>query len=370
MARLLAMFGLILGLIVVSGNESLAQPVIQGGDMSDPGERIVSLSDGSIFRGELLEYVPQRYLALRLASGQVLRFEWVQIKRIVLAHPANSTPGAAPQGTSATSSQRPVARAASSPASAPTDEVAPERAAAYREHFRRAKEFYEDEQFSKALTEFDTAYRLWPKSAVLYLMARAHHQLGHYREAYDKYQIYLAKEPNIPEEQRAQIQAYIAELNAAAQQERVRIMGPDPFATPQPQAGEARFVYRRRTDMLVAGAVLLPVAYAAALGVGALGLVGSATLTGSYSESTLSSARWALGTLFIPVLGPFVSAGIVQDIRWSLPWILVDGAAQVAGLALIIAGSRKHRVPGAEARVTFFPYRSPNSTGMVLAGTF
>lgn len=370
MPRLLAMFWLILGSVAMSAGDGRAQPAIQVGDVSDPGDRIVSLTDGSIFRGEVLEYVPRHHLTLRLATGQAHRIEWAQIKRVVIARPAAQ---ASSPPRAETPAAPPVRRAAPVPsqiAAAPSEEVDPERAAAYHEHFRRAKELYEDEQFSKALAELEAAYRLWPKPVVLYSMARAHHQLRHYREAYDKYQLYLSREPNIPEDRRAQIQTHIVELTAAAQQERVRGMGPDPFAGAQSQEPDPRFVYRRRTGMLVTGAILLPVSYLAALGVGAFGLTGATALTGSYSESTLSTVRWTFGSLFIPVAGPFVSAGILPDIQWSLPWILVDGAAQVTGLALVIAGSRMQKVLRDDAQITLLPYRSPNSTGLVLAGSF
>lgn len=362
-----------LGLAVLPSRVADAQPVVQLGDVSDPGERIVSLTDGAIYRGELLEYVPRHHIVLRLSSGQMRRFEWAQIKRATMARPAGQA--AAPSAAVPTSPAPPPRRPTPAPSlppppvANPPEEFESERDAAYHEHIRRAKALYEDEQFTKALAELDAAYRLSPKPIVLYSMARAHQQLNHYREAYDLYQRYLAKEPNIPEQRRAQIQGYIIELTAAAQQERVREQGPDAFARPSSEERQP-VVYRRSTGMLVTGAILLPVAYSAAAITGALGLAGASTLSGSYSAATISTARWALGSLLIPVAGPFISAGIVQDLTWALPWAFIDGAAQVTGLALIIAGSRPRKVLREEPQAMVLPYSSPSGSGLVLVGTF
>lgn len=373
MPKLRAMIWFCLGLAALPSRMVHAQPAVQIGDVSDPGERIVSLTDGAIYRGELLEYVPRHHIVLRLSSGQVRRFEWAQIKRATMARPGGQA--ALPSVEVPTAPTPPPRRPAPAPSAPPlpaanqAEEFESERDAAYHEHIRRAKALYEDEQFTKALAELDAAYRLSPKPIVLYSMARAHQLLSHYREAYDLYQRYLAKEPNIPEQRRAQIQGYIIELTAAAQQARVREQGLDAFA--QSSSEEKRpTVYRRSMGMLVTGSILLPVAYSAAAITGALGLAGSSSLAGSYSEATISTARWALGSLLIPVAGPFVSAGIVHDVTWSLPWAFIDGAAQVTGLALIIAGSRPRRVVREEPQAMLLPYSSPSGSGLVLVGTF
>jgi hypothetical protein len=75
--------------------------------------------------------------------------------------------------------------------------------------------------------------------------------------------------------------------------------------------------------------------------------------------------------LLIPILGPFVSAGVYRDAAWSLPWAFVDGATQVAGLAMLIAGVKdRHKVPVLVAGVKIAPYASPAGGGLVASGRF
>ena len=46
------------------------------------GERIVRLPNGSIYRGELVELVPDDHITIRLATGAVKRFDWASITRV------------------------------------------------------------------------------------------------------------------------------------------------------------------------------------------------------------------------------------------------------------------------------------------------
>lgn len=44
------------------------------------------------------------------------------------------------------------------------------------------------------------------------------------------------------------------------------------------------------------------------------------------------------GLLLIPVLGPVLSAATYREPGWAIPWAILDGGAQLAGLAMMIAG--------------------------------
>ena len=57
-------------------------------------ERIVRLPNGSIYRGELVELVPDDHITIRLATGAVKRFDWASITSV-------STPAPAETGTPA-----------------------------------------------------------------------------------------------------------------------------------------------------------------------------------------------------------------------------------------------------------------------------
>lgn len=45
----------------------------------DGAARTVTLKDGSIFRGELIELVPRDHLTIKLATGDIRRFEWSEL---------------------------------------------------------------------------------------------------------------------------------------------------------------------------------------------------------------------------------------------------------------------------------------------------
>lgn len=65
--------GLTGGMLVTSG--ALAQPAVS----SISGMRSVLLKNGAIYRGELVELVPSDHIILKLATGEVKRFEWADI---------------------------------------------------------------------------------------------------------------------------------------------------------------------------------------------------------------------------------------------------------------------------------------------------
>lgn len=127
----------------------------------------------------------------------------------------------------------------------------------------------------------------------------------------------------------------------------------------------------RRSGMIAAGIVLLSAGYMPALITGGLAtLFNGPTLTGS--------------TLLVPVVGPFLSSlaaltnpqemGLGKSAArdWATGWSLVDGAIQVTGLALLIAGGRARpaATPSFVERVQILPYSTQNGGGVVVSGRF
>jgi hypothetical protein len=114
--------------------------------------------------------------------------------------------------------------------------------------------------------------------------------------------------------------------------------------------------------LVAGGYALMAMGYDAALATGAAALVGS--------PNPLTTVAGA--TLFIPVAGPFVSALVVRQSWWSVPWALVDGAAQVSGLAMVIVGFRTRvgHAPRAGASVRLLPLAAPGTAGLVAVGRF
>lgn len=102
----------------------------RAGDPEESAERVVSTADGSSYRGELLEYVPRDHITLRLATGQIKRFEWSQVRRVAVIGSARpSSGGVSPQPVPAPAPPpRPAPRASSdSEADSDSDQESPSR---------------------------------------------------------------------------------------------------------------------------------------------------------------------------------------------------------------------------------------------------
>jgi len=127
----------------------------------------------------------------------------------------------------------------------------------------------------------------------------------------------------------------------------------------------------RRSGMIAAGITLLSLAYTPAL------------ITGSLF--TLFEGPNDVGSsLLIPVAGPFLSGLFALSGQnelglsgrgaqsWAWSWMLVDGAVQVTGLALLIAGGRARpsATPSFLERVQILPYSNQNGGGVTVSGKF
>jgi hypothetical protein len=114
--------------------------------------------------------------------------------------------------------------------------------------------------------------------------------------------------------------------------------------------------HARNRALIATGSVLLSAGYATALTLGAL------TLNGE-DDNGDNSANATRATLFVPVLGPFISGPLSGSAGWAIPVVLVDGIAQVAGLALVIHGALSER------RLSLTPIVGNNSVGIGFSGT-
>lgn len=85
MTRLTAHHMIVAIALLVLPHEARSQSIQSGGS----SERVVTLPDGSLYRGELIELVPNDHITIRLATGEVRRFEWATISDV-------STPVVAP----------------------------------------------------------------------------------------------------------------------------------------------------------------------------------------------------------------------------------------------------------------------------------
>jgi hypothetical protein len=60
-----------------------------------PEERVIQLRDGALYRGVILEWVPGSRVTLRLATGELRRFRWVDLAPETLPPPSPSPDAAA-----------------------------------------------------------------------------------------------------------------------------------------------------------------------------------------------------------------------------------------------------------------------------------
>src|SRR5262249_9092036 len=147
----------------------------------------------------------------------------------------------------------------------------------------------------------------------------------------------------------------IVELTPMAQ-----ALAPPPAAAAAPPGvmyAPVHYEQRRNRGMIAAGASLLATSYTAALVSGAVFL--------AFGSNSNSDFRTSSGTLLVPLLGPFISSIVYRNVAWSVPWSVVDGTAQGAGLALLIAGAMSKR------RVTILGERLqivPTGAGLLATG--
>jgi len=344
-----------------------AEPIVEE---TDSTERIVTLSSGAVYRGELIELEPKSHVILRLASGAQRRFAWRDLRRIAGTSPAPA-PGSRARGGSDRLSSGPASAPAASgdrpPVSPDKLREVPRTGSSYREHINDAKVLEEVGQLADALSHYEQAYARNPQPSVLYRMASLHDQLKHSHQALALYRRYLAQNPNLPDERQAEVATNIARLTLAVQDSSSETASRRQTDTPGATAGSLR-----SPGMLAAGISIWGTSYLAAAVVGSLLLAGSTSsqIQRQYSAASISQVQAASGVLLIPVAGPFVSAGLLPSLEWTLPWLFVGGGTQLLGMILTIAGARRH--PGQRPAEYSLrrPTLAPGPSGLALVGRF
>jgi hypothetical protein len=248
----------------------------------------------------------------------------------------------------------------------------------FTQHCDRASALSQNDQYTEALKELEAAYAIKQPPSLLYSLARVHRRLGNASAALGYYERFLTAESDPNPEMKAQVEAEIVQLR--------HILGrdtPPPPVAPPPPRFEARpalenpygndvrmmpvrYETHRDRGLIGGGAALLAAGYAGAVITGSLFLSFNCTDCSNNSVNTASA-----GVLLIPVLGPVLSGLIQLSAAWSLPWILVDGAAQVAGLAMIIVGARSvTKVPVYGDRLRVAPFALAGGGGLIVGGRF
>lgn len=95
----------------------------------------------------------------------------------------------------------------------------------FRVHYKRAVELYRARVFADAIREMQTAYRLKPVTRLLYNIGQAHRKLHQPREAIAYFELYLRTDLQVPQDVRAEISTFLAELRIEAEeQERTKVV--------------------------------------------------------------------------------------------------------------------------------------------------
>lgn len=235
----------------------------------------------------------------------------------------------------------------------------------FSDHYERAQAFTQTSEHAAALHELEAAYALRQLPKLLREMALCHRRLGHTKEALDYDRRYLTADPSLEPAVKSEILGEIAELRALeepAVASRLDLVRPSDGRLMVP----VHYEMRSHGGLISGGASLLATGCTAAFISGVI--FAALSSSGDSSNGSISAAG---GTLLIPVAGPFISALVYRQAFWSLPWVFVDGAAQVAGLAMIIVGARtKHRVPVLGDKLSFAPYAGSSGGGLVASGQF
>jgi hypothetical protein len=228
----------------------------------------------------------------------------------------------------------------------------PARADDGTDHRERAAALRDAGMDREALVEWKEAYAVRQEPRLLYEMACAYQKLNLPRQASELFRRYLVAEPSLDDAIRGEVEARLHLLAGPK-------APPPPEAHGLPDGAQlvpVHYKTRARRSLLTGGILLLTLAYAPTVVVGAL-----SSVLGGGAE---------VDTLLLPVVGPFISALLVREAVWSLPWIL-DGIAQVAGLAMIISAARnREKVPVFGERLTVVPFADPRGAGLAAFGRF
>jgi hypothetical protein len=257
------------------------------------------------------------------------------------------------------------------------------RADEFQDHLDHAGTLAQADRYKEALAELDAAYALRQSPRVLYMMAKVHQRLGDAKAALASYESFLTADADPDPRFRSDAQDQAAKLK--------HLLGkdapPSPPVTPAREPSVAELPYdvhyetKPSPGLMTGGAVLFGSGYLAAVISGSifLGQGNSSSgpgcsyqyTNGSYNPVCPGNLQVAGGTLLIPVLGPFIAALAYREPSWSTSWPLIDGVAQVGGLAMMIhAAKHPKKVPVYGQQFQVLPYGGKTGSGLRVVGQF
>jgi hypothetical protein len=281
------------------------------------------------------------------------------------------TPGFASPAARALCAAVSLAALALAPREARADEV--------QDPVAHAETLAQAERYKEALAELEAAYAARQSPRLLYMMAKMHQRLGNGTAALVSYERFLVAEPGGDPRLRADAEGQAAQLRHVLGKEPAQQPAASPAHADDPSI-EVRYGSKPHAGLVAGGAVLFGTAYLAAV------VTGSAFLSSSNNQNNFQSClpsmyytpncppgnqQIAAGTLLIPFAGPFIAALAYRDPAWSINVALVDGTAQIGGLAMMVyAATHPRKVLVYGDRFQVVPYASTASRGLAVVGRF
>jgi tetratricopeptide repeat protein len=240
--------------------------------------------------------------------------------------------------------------AAVAPAYAITEED--ERAKA---HFLAGQSYYDQASYADALREFNEAYRISKRPALLYNLARCYEALEQYSDAVKMLERYLAEDPETSD--RTAVETRIANLKERQAAAALKTPAEPPPATqPQPPPVAPPPAQRKRLATWIVGGIGVA-ALAAALGTGLASQLTYNELknkcTGSVCDpGTVANAQTKIDG--------GKKLALATDVLWP-----IGAAAVVTGVVLFFIEGR-HR----KEHASIAPLVGPSTGGLVFARDF
>jgi tetratricopeptide (TPR) repeat protein len=254
------------------------------------------------------------------------------------------------------------------------------RADEFQDHLDHATTLAQAERYKEALAELEAAYGQRQSPRLLYMMAKMQQRLGDADKALSNYERFLAADTDGDPRLRSDAQEQVGKLQ--------RLLGkaPPPAAPPtmaptdprlEAPPREIKYESKPSVGLIAGGSALFGSAYLGAVVTGSIFLSGNNSNCTPYSYGGYSNncpggnQQVASGLLLIPVAGPFLAAIAYRDPAWSINWALVDGVAQVGGVAMIAyAATHPKKVPVYGGRFQILPYAGPSGGGLQASGKF
>jgi hypothetical protein len=248
------------------------------------------------------------------------------------------------------------------PARAITEEE--ERAKA---HFLAGQSYYDQASYTDALREFNEAYRISKKPALLYNIARCYEALGQLGDAVTMLEHYLQEEPTTSD--RPAIETRIVNLKerqAAAARVKPKLEPPDASRPPRPAPSVAPAPV---APPPVASVAPRKRVWTWVVGGAGVGLLAAALGTGIASQLTFNDLNRDCGSGACPAgvanaqsrIDRGKQLSVATDVLWPL-----GAAAVVTGIVLFVVEGR--HAPSRHAQLT--PFVTPSSGGLSVARDF